>query len=38
VLVGRRVLIVDQTYGDASIRHGLATERSFDHDRSGTSR
>jgi capsular polysaccharide export protein len=27
---GRRVLIVDQTYGDASIRHGLATEQSFD--------
>lgn len=27
---GRRVLIVDQTHGDASIRHGLATEQSFD--------
>nr|WP_221230395.1 capsular polysaccharide biosynthesis protein [Brevundimonas variabilis] len=27
---GRRVLIVDQTHGDASIRHGLAIEQSFD--------
>jgi capsular polysaccharide export protein len=26
---GRRVLIVDQTYGDASIRCGLASEKSF---------
>lgn len=26
---GRRVLIVDQTYGDASIGYGLAAERSF---------
>lgn len=24
-----RVLVVDQTWGDASIRHGLATERTF---------
>ncbi len=27
---GRRVLIVDQTYGDASIGYGLATQDSFD--------
>lgn len=27
---GRRVLIVDQTFGDASIAYGLATARSFD--------
>jgi len=27
---GRRVLIVDQTFGDASIAHGLATAQSFD--------
>ncbi len=27
---GRRVLIVDQTFGDASIAHGLASEASFD--------
>ncbi len=27
---GRRVLIVDQTFGDASIGHGLATQQSFD--------
>ena len=27
---GRRVLIVDQTFGDASIGHGLATQDSFD--------
>ncbi|WEK38618.1 MAG: capsular polysaccharide biosynthesis protein [Candidatus Brevundimonas colombiensis] len=27
---GRRVLIVDQTFGDASIGYGLATARSFD--------
>ena len=27
---GRRVLIVDQTLGDASIAHGLATAQSFD--------
>lgn len=27
---GRRVLIVDQTFGDASIAHGLATAGSFD--------
>ncbi|WP_333610972.1 capsular polysaccharide biosynthesis protein [Brevundimonas bullata] len=26
---GRRVLIVDQTFGDASIGYGLATEKSF---------
>ena len=26
---GRRVLIVDQTFGDASIGYGLATEQSF---------
>ncbi len=26
---GRRVLIVDQTFGDASIAHGLASPRSF---------
>ena len=27
---GRRILIVDQTFGDASIGHGLATQDSFD--------
>lgn len=27
---GRRVLVVDQTFGDASIAHGLATAQSFD--------
>ncbi|VXB08649.1 Capsule polysaccharide modification protein LipA [Brevundimonas sp. G8] len=27
---GRRLLIVDQTFGDASIAHGLATQQSFD--------
>ncbi len=30
MLPGRRVLIVDQTFGDASIAHGLATQASFD--------